>query len=145
MPTIEVSKKHFEELYSRSLSEEELDNLWQKVKGELEDYNSQILKIELNDTNRPDTWSSEGIVRMLKKQGFKPINKKPRKEIKIKELKQIRPFAASFVAKKVILTNELLTELIQLQEKISENYGGKRSRVACGVYNNKKIITFTKK
>ena len=68
MPTITSNLEDLRQLLGRSIGTEELDVLLDNVKGELkgaEDENGD-LRIELNDTNRPDLWCTEGIARQLR-------------------------------------------------------------------------------
>ena len=68
MPKIELQEKSFFEMLGVRPSPEEFAELLSVAKAELDDWNEQenSLKIELNDTNRPDLWSGPGLVRQLK-------------------------------------------------------------------------------
>jgi len=81
------------------------------------------LQIENVDTNRPDTWSTEGIARALRgileiELGLKnyTLSKKIAADISVdKELKEIRPFIACVVARHPALNDTIIRGLIHLQ------------------------------
>ena len=57
-----------------------------------------------------------------------------------KNLADIRPYIGAFIAKNCRLNNYVINQIIQLQEKLCDNYGKKREKIAIGVYKHKKII-----
>lgn len=124
------------------------------AKAELDglDEETHKIKIEFNDTNRPDLWSRMGLVRTLKSYyenkhetySFFSTKDSPLdhagREIVVKEgLGSIRPFITGFVAKGKVIDTVLLDELIQTQEKLTSNFGQKRRRVAMGIYQAKDL------
>lgn len=68
MAGITISKKDLESLLKKTLSVAELGTLLHSVKGELKETNGDELKIDLDDTNRPDLLCAEGIAREIKYQ-----------------------------------------------------------------------------
>lgn len=140
MPTIDISRKTLEKLAGRSVNIEDLEI----VKASLEEEQGDLIKIKLEDTNRPDLWSVEGIARAIKyyyKPGKPEIKaeKSKQKVVVDKNLEHIRPYISCFIARNVQLTDELLIDMIQLQEKLSENFGRKRQKVSIGLYDAKKM------
>ncbi len=143
MATIEVSYKDLIKLLGKNIPLDELkENGILFVKGQVDEVKNDILKIELADTNRPDLWSTEGIARELKshyniEQGLPRFNIKRGKTNLFVDnnVKNIRPLIAGAVIKNIKIDEELLIQLIQLQEKISENFGRKRKEVAIGLYD----------
>ena len=133
MPTIEVSRKMLEKLAGRKIAEGMLD----RVKGEIEEENNGTIKLEIGDTNRPDLWSVEGVARVYREKGVPKLKlRKSGKNIIVdKTVETIRPYIAGFIARKVNITEELLLDMIQLQEKIAENFGRKREKISIGIYN----------
>src|SRR5512143_3955462 len=103
MPTIDIKKKDLDALIGRKLSVAALEKKLMLAKAELKEYNAETdeLKVELSDSNRPDLWSAEGIARQLRialsgrpesypfyKQGRKPV-----REIRVaKGMKTVRPY-----------------------------------------------------
>ncbi|MBI2173200.1 MAG: phenylalanine--tRNA ligase subunit beta [Candidatus Aenigmarchaeota archaeon] len=142
MPTIEVSMKTLEKLSGKKVKEEDLEF----VKGEMEELKGSNAKIEMGDTNRPDLWCVEGIARVLrgisgKSKGLPKLDfRTSGKEIIVdSKLHGIRPFISGFIAKNVDVDEELLLDIIQLQDKLSENYGKKRKKISIGIYRYDKI------
>ncbi len=146
MPTIECSKKDLEELIGKKFSKEELEEALLCVKGEIDLLENDVLKIDVKETNRPDLWSSEGIAREIKafigkEKGipeFKVIKGK-RKAFIDKKLEKIRPKAAYAEVRNAKVTEEVLLQLIQLQEKICQSFGKKREQVAIGLFDLDKV------
>ena len=68
MPKIEVSSRKFFDLLGTRYSDEQLEEILPAAKAELDDHDVEedLLKIELNDTNRPDLWSAAGLARQLR-------------------------------------------------------------------------------
>jgi phenylalanyl-tRNA synthetase beta chain len=101
------------------------------------------LNIENVDTNRPDTWSPEGMARALRglldiELGIKkyPVAEKPATKIYVdKELREIRPFIACVVARNPRIDDTIIRGLIHLQEKLDQSYGRKRRRSSIGFYD----------
>ncbi|MCC6933732.1 MAG: phenylalanine--tRNA ligase subunit beta [Deltaproteobacteria bacterium] len=144
MPSIVAKNADLQALLGKDLSYDELEGLLTLVKGELKrrDSNETDLKIELNDTNRPDTWTVEGIARQLRYHlGFEQPDynffaKTGKYEvIAKKDIAAIRPAIGAFVVRNINITEEVLEQIIQTQEKLCENFGSKRRSVAIGVYN----------
>ncbi len=101
------------------------------------------LNIENVDTNRPDTWSPEGMARALRglldiELGLKKyqVAKKAATDIWVdKELREIRPFIACVVARNPKINDIIIRGLIHLQEKLDLSYGRKRRRSSIGFYD----------
>ncbi len=115
------------------------------VKGELKGHTVETgeLRIELQDSNRPDLWCCEGIARQIriKQQGkLRPYPFFTRKPKAIKRLivapglEQVRPYVAACIAKGYRVTDEGLAQLIQTQEKLADIFGHKRKTVSIGLY-----------
>ena len=73
MPKIEVNEKLFFNLTGKTYDYETLEEHLTCGKAELDEKpdtsvpsDERIIKIELNDTNRPDLWSTAGIARQLR-------------------------------------------------------------------------------
>lgn len=151
MPTITFKKKDFDQLMGRSLTLAQLDQVWPLVKGEIKAYDesSDDLKLELNDTNRPDLWCVEGVVRQIKtfldsKVDLYPFYERgPRTEATIlvdPAIETIRPFVGGVIARGLTIDEPTLIGLIQTQEKLSEGFGRKRELVSVGLYRLREIV-----
>jgi len=140
-----------EQLYGQKLprNHEELNELLYSVKCELSGLSRTTpinddteLQLENKDTNRPDTWSPEGIARALRGlQGLEPGLKQYRSqktavEIQVdKDLAVIRPYICCVVAKHPKLNDAIIRGLIHLQEKLDQSYGRNRRRSSIGFYD----------
>jgi phenylalanyl-tRNA synthetase beta chain len=145
MPAIEISKKDLLELVGKQIAEKELEKLLIGIKCEVE-FSGDLVKINVADVNRPDLLSCEGIAREIKgitgkEKGFPKIKiEKSDYFVKVdSELKEIRPNIACAVIKGVKLNEESIKQLIQLQEKLCENFGRGRKEAALGIYDFDKI------
>lgn len=154
MPKIEVNKKYFFSLLGKEYSMEELEDILTFAKAELdsskEEYDREDnIKIELNDTNRPDLWSEIGLARCLNILiGHKSSNRILYKSFLSKteedaneriirvssSLKDIRAYIAGFLIRGKKISDAELASVIQTQEKLSTNYGRKRRTLAMGIY-----------
>ncbi|MBU1078490.1 MAG: phenylalanine--tRNA ligase subunit beta [Spirochaetes bacterium] len=146
MPKIEVKKKDLNRLLEKSFNDDELEKHLECAKAELDDITDDMYKIELNDTNRPDLWTSAGIARQinqylnLKKYSYSFFHKKSDHKIIVdKNIKNIRPFIVGFGVKEIKIDEDLLLELIQNQEKFAQNFGKKRADIAIGIYKLDRI------
>ncbi len=146
MPTITSSKKDLENLTGKSFTKEELEDVLLCVKGELDSIEEDELKIDIKETNRPDLWSTEGIAREIKSYIGKEkgipeykVLKGKRKALIDKNLEGIRPKAAYAEIRDIKITEEILLQIIQLQEKICQGYGKKREQIAIGVFDLDKV------
>src|SRR6185436_8128520 len=151
MPTITIFKQDLEGLLAgpgearQLLTIEQLEESLMLVKGELKGQNPNTgeLRIELQDSNRPDLWCCEGIARQIrvKRQGslakydFLRTPPKPAKRLDVTPgLEGIRPYIAACAATGYRVTQEGLAQLIQTQEKLAEMFGRKRRTVSIGLY-----------
>ena len=118
MPTISVEKSDLYQLIGKTYPLEEFGALLSLVKGEMKGYNQETgeLRIELNDTNRPDLWSPEGIARQLRfslqEHTYDDLlhfcENRPEKTVLVDaNLKTIRPYIGAFIAKGVVVTEQL--------------------------------------
>jgi len=146
MPTITVDPQDFQQLLGFELTAAQLEGHLDLVKGELkgEDEDGRW-RIELNDTNRPDLWSAEGIARQIRsamgrRRDYPFFSGEPVGAIQVDaSVAQVRPFAAAFVVRGLDVNERSLEQIIQTQEKLAENFGRRRKDVAIGVYNADRI------
>lgn len=146
MPTIEVSHKDLCKLIGKKLTIEEMKDAILFAKGEIESVDDDLLKVDIKDSNRPDLWSTEGIAREI--QGRITKNKglpkyklgKSKVVVKVdKKVSKVRPLTVCAVAKGLKINEDVLSQMIQLQEKISVTFGRNRKEVAIGAYDLHKI------
>ena len=155
MPKIDVNEEVFYALAGkRWTSKEEFEEALVCAKAELDsgfdssenEDGERILKIELNDTNRPDLWSTAGCARQLRVHngGKAPVypffsrsgtlKKTDHKVLVEKTVSKVRPFIAGFIAKGKAITDPMLRDMIQTQEKLAWNFGRKRRSMSMGLY-----------
>jgi phenylalanyl-tRNA synthetase beta chain len=153
MPTIEVSYRDLCSLVGKRIPLEKLrEEGILYAKGELDAIDGDTLKVDIKDTNRPDLWSTEGIAREIAGRHGKPGLPsykvgKPRVTVDVdKKLRNIRPYTVCAVVRNLKITPDVLSQMIQLQEKVSLTFGRNRKEVAIGVYDLHKLkppIRFT--
>ena len=163
MPKIDVNEQLFFNLLGRKYDySPDFERLLSVAKAELDETPSdespqseRIIKIELNDTNRPDLWSTAGLARLLRihtgsmsnkarYQAFLSTqavvkNSENRRIIVDSELEHIRPFMTAFVISGKPIDDSMLRDIIQTQEKLCWNFGRKRRSVSMGVYRSELI------
>jgi len=151
MPTIDIKKKDLDGLIGKKLSVSVLERQLMLAKAELKDYNveSDELKVELSDSNRPDLWSAEGVARQIRtalngKAEEYPFFRPGRKATRVirvdREMKKVRPYIAACTAQGLRMNEDVLTQMIQSQDKLAEIFGRMRSTVSIGVYELDKIV-----
>lgn len=151
MPTITIFKQDLEGLLAgrgetrQPITMEQLEESLMLVKGELKGQNPDTgeLRIELQDSNRPDLWCCEGIARQIrvKRQGalaryefLTATSKSPKRLNVAPGLEKVRPYVAACTATGYRVTQDSLAQLIQTQEKLAEMFGRKRRTVSIGLY-----------
>ncbi len=155
MPKIEVNEKLFFNLLGTKYDYDTLEKKLTCGKAELDEKpdmtqseDERVIKIELNDTNRPDLWSTGGVARQLRLHaGSKrsDYSKFMSKAGDIKDtadrfvtvdasVKDVRPYMVSFVISGKAIDDPMLKDIIQTQEKLCWNFGRKRKTISMGVY-----------
>jgi phenylalanyl-tRNA synthetase beta chain len=142
MPKVEVSRKDLLGLagLDAGLSDSDLEERLAYLKAELDAAEGDVLKIELNDTNRPDLWCVEGIARGLRcldRGGETHLSGMPEPGVEVHVdggLAGIRPFIAAFTASGWAPGAEGLEALIATQEKLAASFGRQRKTAATGFY-----------
>ncbi|HDQ15369.1 MAG TPA: phenylalanine--tRNA ligase subunit beta [Sediminispirochaeta sp.] len=151
MPKIEVFQDALYKYAGKKYGDHELEEMLTVAKGELDDKDesSSELKIELNDTNRPDLWSTAGVGRQLRvyKTGevpqydfFSTADKEQDygdRVVKIDpSVKDVRPYEVALAARGRAIDEATLKDIIQTQEKLCWNFGRKRRSIAIGVFRS---------
>lgn len=155
MPKIEVYRDALiAAIGSGELTDQQLETILPAAKAELDESADEngLMKIELNDTNRPDLWSSAGLGRQLRhyqggtharydffSNAERTLDHGTRRVIVDAGVEKIRPYFVGFVAEGPPITEAVLKDLIQTQEKLTWNYGQKRRAIAMGVHRSELI------
>ena len=151
MPTISIFQQDFSRLVGRSASISDIEQWMPYVKGEVKDVspdNGEV-RVELQDTNRPDLWCVEGIARQIRSvldKGLTPypfFSPKGRAERRIQVaqgMETVRPYVAACASLGYAMTQEGLDQCIQTQEKLADAFGRKRETVSIGLYRLSPIV-----
>ncbi|MCL2244457.1 MAG: phenylalanine--tRNA ligase subunit beta [Treponema sp.] len=144
------NKEELEEALVCAKAELDMDP-WLADKENSSPTEERTLKIELNDTNRPDLWGTAGCARQLRVYNGGKIPeynffsrpgdvKKPNRKVKVQtSVKQVRPYLSGFIACGKTITDPILRDIIQTQEKLAWNYGRKRRSISMGIYRISRI------
>ena len=157
MPTISIYKGDLESLLAvdgrakRPVTIQQLEEWLTLVKGELKEHIAETgeLRVELQDSNRPDLWCCEGIARQIRIKQQRKVRPYPFFSAKSKKtlrrltvapgLERVRPYVAACISTGYRVTEEGLAQLIQTQEKLSDIFGHKRKTVSIGLYRLARI------
>lgn len=160
MPKIEVNEKLFFNLLGKKYDYDTLEKKLICGKAELDEKpdltkseDERVIKIELNDTNRPDLWSTGGTARQLRLHdgaarsdysSFVSTNEEIKdcgdRIVYVEEsVKEVRPYMVSFVISGKPIDDPMLKDIIQTQEKLCWNFGRKRKSISMGVYRVSQI------
>ncbi len=157
MPTISLQRDDLESLIAGPgekpdrIPLDQLEDWLMLVKGELKGHNSETgeLRVELQDSNRPDLWCCEGIARQIriKQRGtatpypfFNSQKSVIGKLIVAPGMNDVRPYIAACAAVGYRVAADGLTQLIQTQEKLADIFGRKRRTVSIGLYRLAPIV-----
>jgi len=168
MPKIEVNEQAFFGLVCKGdgklawTTREEFEDALTCAKAELDsqwpidiagggDAEERAIKIELNDTNRPDLWGTAGCARQLRVYHGGKMPEYPffsragdikvaKRKVKVeKGVEKVRPFLAGFIASGKTISDPVLKDMIQTQEKLAWNFGRKRRSLSMGLYRISRI------
>lgn len=146
MPKLEISYSDLCSLIGKNIPMESLKEKILFAKGEIDEVDGDLIKVDLKDSNRPDLWSAEGIAREIagrvsNKLGL-PVYKIQKGNLTVlvdKKVSRVRPLTVCAVAKNLKIDQNVLSQMIQLQEKVSTTFGRNRKEVAIGIYDLHKI------
>ncbi len=149
MPKIDCNRKVLDSLLNKKYTNSELEELFPFAKAELDGVDKDIIKVEFNDTNRPDLWSVYGLARQLrtvigKKNNIydffstedNTLDHKHREIIVDSSVDKVRPYIVGFAVEGLKVDQKMLDALIQSQEKLCHNFGRKRKSIAMGIYRD---------
>ena len=145
MPTISIFLQDFSHLVGREASLSDVEQWMPYVKGEVKDVSSETgeVRVELQDTNRPDLWCVEGIARQVRSvldghlapYPFFSSRGRSKRRIQVMQgMEGVRPYVAACASLGYAMTQEGLEQCIQTQEKLADAYGRKRETVSIGLY-----------
>ena len=147
MPTIDISLKDLSKLVGKEITLENFEPealLW--IKGEIDGIDGDNIKIDCKESNRPDLWSTEGIARAVspfytKERGIRKYNVED-SDVYLhvdRSVDKIRPYISAAIIEDITITDDLIKQLIQIQEKVTTTFGRKRKAAAIGIYDFDKM------
>src|SRR3989338_4861660 len=145
MPKFEISKTDLEKLVGRKFTIKELEDALLFAKTELDGHDGDTLKVDVKDTNRPDLWSVEGIARELKghfkiEEGLPKYSvKKASWKVVVESPDDFHPLVTAAVVRNGKIDQHILSQMIQLQEKVGGTFGRNRKAMSMGAYDLSKI------
>lgn len=146
MVKLEVSYSDLCSLIGKKISTQELNESIDFAKAEIDEIEGDLLKVEIKDSNRPDLWSAEGIAREIKGRLTKdrglPKYKVEKSNVVVEvdeKVSKVRPLTVCAVVKNLKMNQAMMSQLIQLQEKVAGTFGRGRKEVAIGVYDLSRI------
>ena len=145
MPTISIFQQDFSQLVGQPASMSDIEQWMPLVKGEIKDVSSETgeVRVELQDTNRPDLWCVEGIARQIRSvlsgsllpYTFFSTRGRAKRRIQVMPgLENVRPYVAACASLGYPMTPKGLEQCIQTQEKLADAFGRKRETVSIGLY-----------
>lgn len=117
-----------------------LQEFLEPLKGELDGIEGDTAKIELNDTNRPDLWTVEGVARGIRcwlrgaEKHLAAMEDRGLELLVQPGLEGVRPFISCFVSRGLALGDRGLAALVNSQEKLCATLGRERRTAAAGIY-----------
>ncbi len=151
MAIITIGKKQFEKEIGKL--NETMQNKVAMFGTPIEQITDKEIHLEIFP-NRPDLLSYQGFKRSFlaflgRKSGLKKYKiNKSKEDYKIiidSSVKNIRPYTACAIVKKLKLNSDKIKEIMEIQEKLHLTLGRKRKKIAIGIYPLEKIrfpITF---
>jgi len=146
VPTIDVDYAELQRMLGIDLKKDpdRIDEVLAFAKGEVKAFDDRtgVMSIEIKDTNRPDIWNIEGLVRTLR--GFLGLDKGLRHyasgksviDVFVdKRLRNIRPYIGCSIVRDLKLTDPIIRGIMQLQDKLDHTYGRNRRKTSIGLYN----------
>ncbi len=141
MPLVTFKYNDFINLLGYNISKEKLIEKLPMIGGDFSHVTGDEINIEFFP-NRPDLTSVEGIARASRaffefKTGLQTYESATSNIILTVDpsVKKIRPFVTTALVKNITITDELITSLMGLQEKLHVGLGRNRKKVAIGIHN----------
>lgn len=141
MPLVTFDYQDFIRLLNHNIPKQILVERLPMIGGDFSHMNGDEINIEFFP-NRPDLTSVEGIARASRAffgfqaglQTYKTVPSDITLHVDV-SVKKVRPYITTAYVKNVTMTDELITSLMGLQEKLHVGLGRNRKKVAIGVHN----------
>jgi phenylalanyl-tRNA synthetase beta chain len=145
MPVVTFDYNDFINILGYEISKKKLIQKLPMIGADLDKVENNEISIEFFP-DRPDLASVEGIARASRSffNFEKGLKKYPIAESDLiinvdSSVKKVRPFISTALVKNVDMTDELISSLMELQEKLHQGLGRNRKKVAIGVHNYEAI------
>lgn len=141
MPVVTFDYNDYLNIFGYKISKEELIERLPMIGADFDKVEDDEISIEFFP-NRPDLASVEGIARASRaffdfEKGMKKYDVE-KSDIVIDvdpSVKKVRPFVTCALVKNITMTDDLITSLMDMQEKLHFGIGRNRRKVAIGVHN----------
>lgn len=140
MPVIEFSIKDLCSLIGQDVPIDVLKEKIPQIGADIEKVEGDKISVEFFP-NRPDLYSVEGIARALRTFLFSPglrryIVEKSDCVMNVQpSVKPIRPYIAFAMVKDLTITDDIISSMMNLQEKLHLTVGRNRAKVAIGIHD----------
>lgn len=146
MAVVKFEKSYLEKMIGRKLTEKDYTDRIPLFGCPLEKMEKDSVHFEVSP-NRPDLLSIEGFARAMKNftanrpklTKYKVLKGKIRLKVH-PSVRHVRPYIVCAVVRKVKITDDFITSLMQVQEKLHDTLGRKRKKVAIGVHDMKHVV-----
>lgn len=145
MPVINFNYKDLLNLIGKEIEKEEFIERFPLIGCEIERVDGDDIGIEIFP-DRPDMNSVEGIARAARsffgfEKGLKRYDMKESNVITYvdRSVKNVRPVIVTALIKDVEMSDELISSLMDLQEKLHQGIGRDRKKIAIGVHDFDKV------
>ena len=137
MPVIRVSKRELERLLGKELTTSDIYKALTRLKCEVERVENDEIEYEAT-SDRPDLYSVEGLSRAMRP--WLGLEWKSYTIVKSSitgyaENIPERPYVALAVVRDLELSSEAISQIMELQEKITQTYGRSRRKASIGLYD----------
>jgi phenylalanyl-tRNA synthetase beta chain len=146
MPLVTFDYKDFIQVLGYDIPKDTLIEKLPMIGGDFSHVDGDEINIEFFP-NRPDLTSVEGIARASRaffgfKTGLQTYQLHP-SDVLLRvdpSVKPVRPYVTTALVKDIRMTDELITSLMGLQEKLHVGLGRNRKKVAIGVHNAEPVV-----
>ncbi len=146
MPVVQLYLNRLQKLVGKKSNKNKIISKIPFLGLDIEEQTNEYLRVEYSP-NRPDFATDFGVALGLEglfgiKKGIPKLSiKKGNYNLKVdSSVKKVRPYVTSIVAKRGILNDETLRQLITLQEDLHFGIGRRRKKTSIGIHDLDKIL-----
>lgn len=146
MPVSTYNKVYLKKLLGFEIDDSTLEKNLENIGAVLKRVSEKEIDVEY-EADRPDLMSAVGLARALRyfmhrSERFEYLAAENTDKIEInigKNVARIRPYISALVVRNMQLSNDSLLDMINFTEKLSDNYGRHRKRIALGLHDLKDV------